>query len=117
VALDSAAFDVVSIMRGKHYRLYDKAFGKDPANWRAASPLWRLQQAGAPLLAVCSSKREEACQQAEGFAERGKSLGMQVDVLPLALAHGEINEQLGEAGAYTAAVEAFFKRIGAVPPN
>lgn len=115
VALDSAAFDVVSIMRGKHYRLYDKAFGKAPANWRAASPLWRLQQAGAPLLAVCSSKREEACPQAEGFAERGKSLGMQVDVLPLALSHGEINEQLGEAGAYTTAVEAFFKRIGAVP--
>lgn len=113
VALDSAAFDVDSIMRGKHYRLYDQAFGAEPKYWRIASPYWRLQPVGAPLLAVCSSKREEACRQAEGFAERGQKMGRQVEVLPLALSHGEINGQLGEPGAYTDAVESFFNRIGA----
>ncbi|PTT82556.1 esterase [Pseudomonas sp. HMWF010] len=115
VALDSAAFDVERIMRDRHYRLYDKAFGQDLAYWRAASPLWRLQQAGAPMLAVCSSKREEACRQAQGFAKRGSELGMQVTVLPLALSHGEINAQLGVPGAYTDAVETFLQRIGAGP--
>ena len=115
VALDSAAFDVERIMRDRHYRLYDKAFGQDPAYWRAASPVWRLQQAGAPMLAVCSSKRKEACLQAQGFAERGRALDMQVTVLPQALSHGEINAQLGVPGAYTDAVETFFQRIGATP--
>jgi arylformamidase len=115
VALDSAAFDVDSIMRGKHYRLYDQAFGAEPKYWRVASPYWRLQPAGAPLLAVCSSKREESCRQAEAFAERGKQLGRSVQVLPQALSHGAINQQLGEPGPYTDAVETFFKRVGAVP--
>lgn len=115
VALDSAAFDVERIMRDRHYRLYDKAFGQDPAYWRAASPVWRLQQAGAPMLAVCSSKRKEACLQAQGFAERGRALDMQVTVLPQALSHGEINAQLGVSRAYTDAVESFFQRIGATP--
>ena len=115
VALDSAAFDVERIMRDRHYRLYDKAFGQDPAYWRAASPVWRLQQAGAPMLAVCSSKRKEACRQAQGFAERGRALDMQVTVLPQALSHGEINAQLGVPGAYTDAVETFLQRIGATP--
>lgn len=115
VALDSAAFDVERIMRDRHYRLYDKAFGQDPAYWRAASPVRRLQQAGAPMLAVCSSKRKEACLQAQGFAERGRALDMQVTVLPQALSHGEINAQLGVPGAYTDAVETFLQRIGATP--
>ena len=115
VALDSAAFDVERIMRDRHYRLYDKAFGQDPAYWRAASPVRRLQHAGAPMLAVCSSKRKEACLQAQGFAERGRALDMQVTVLPQALSHGEINAQLGVPGAYTDAVETFFQRIGATP--
>jgi len=115
VALDSAAFDVERIMRDRHYRLYDKAFGQDPAYWRAASPVRRLQQAGAPMLAVCSSKRKEACRQAQGFAERGRALDMQVTVLPQALSHGEINAQLGVPGAYTDAVETFLQRIGATP--
>jgi len=115
VALDSAAFDVERIMRDRHYRLYDKAFGQDPAYWRAASPVRRLQHAGAPMLAVCSSKRKEACRQAQGFAERGRALDMQVTVLQQALSHGEINAQLGVPGAYTDAVETFLQRIGATP--
>lgn len=115
VVLDSAAFDVDSIMRGKHYRLYDRAFGEEPKYWRAASPYWRLQPIGAPLLAVCSSQREEACRQAEAFAEHGKQLGRSIEVLPQALSHSDINQRLGEPGPYTDAVEAFLKRIGATP--
>ena len=115
VALDSAAFDVDSIMRGKHYRFYDQAFGAEPKYWRAASPYWRLQPVGVPLLAVCSSKREEACRQAAAFAEHGKQMGRVVQVLPQALSHGAINQQLGEPGPYTDAVEAFFKHVGVTP--
>lgn len=115
VALDSAAFDVDSIMRGEHYRLYDRAFGSEPKYWRVASPYWRLQSGAVPMLAVCSSLRLESCRQAEAFAIRAKDLGVRVEMLPQALEHGDINQQLGVPGPYTDAVEAFLRRIGAVP--
>lgn len=115
VALDSAAFDVEQIMRGKHYRLYDRAFGGAAKYWRVASPYWRLQPGAVPMLAVCSSLRLASCPQAEAFAARAKDLGVRVDVLPQALEHDEINQQLGVPGSYTDAVEAFLRRVGAVP--
>lgn len=115
VALDSAAFDVERIMRSKHYRLYDRAFGDEAQYWRMASPYWRLQPGAVPMLAVCSSLRLDACRQAEAYAARAKGLGVAVEVLPQALSHSEINQQLGVPGPYTDALEAFFRRIGAVP--
>jgi arylformamidase len=115
VALDSAAFDVEQIMRGEHYRLYDRAFGGEPKYWRVASPYWRLQPGAAPMLAVCSSLRLESCRQAEAFAMRAKGLGVRVEVLPQALQHGDINQQLGVPGPYTDAVETFLRHVRAVP--
>jgi acetyl esterase/lipase len=107
VALDSAAFDVVAVMEGRHFRLYDRAFGDDRALWERASPLHRLERAPPPMLLVCSSRRRESCSQAETFARKSKGLGGDVEVLPVDLSHGEINAELGEAGAYTQRVETF----------
>jgi acetyl esterase/lipase len=124
VALDSAAFDVPAVMGGQHLRLYDEAFGADPAFWRAASPLQQLDVAGAPLLAVCSSvRRDQPCAQAEAFAARARGLGMRVEVLPEPLSHGQINQQLGLDNDYTRAVERFLasldgelaRRLGSAP--
>jgi arylformamidase len=112
VALDSAAFDLSPIMRERHYALYDKAFGSDPELWRAASPLQILQPGARPLLAVCSSRREEACRQAEAFAVKAAGLGVKVDVLPKDLSHRQINQLLGSDITYTAEVDAFLARLG-----
>src|SRR2546428_837482 len=49
VLLDSAALDVPHIMEAKHARLYDRAFGREPAYWRSVSPLHALQQAALPM--------------------------------------------------------------------
>lgn len=111
VSLDSAAFDVTAIMKARHARLYDRAFGQDPNFWAATSPLHQLKQAQAPLLAVCSSRRDDACPQAQGFADKAKSLGMRVTVLPQDRSHAQINDELGEPGAYTEAVEAFLRSL------
>ena len=113
VALDSAALDIAPIMQRKHYKLYDPAFGNDPAFWKAASPLQQLHAGAKPLLAVCSSRREESCEQAKGFAAHGMRLGVRVEVLPQDLSHGDTNEQLGLPGAYTQAVEAFLASLSA----
>lgn len=111
LALDSAALDVPQLMRLPHLRLYDAAFGSDPAQWALASPVQQLQQAAAPLLAVCSSRRRIACSQAERMAQQGRALGMRVQVLPVDLTHRQTNENLGLDGAYTDAVQAFMQSV------
>lgn len=107
VALDSAAFDVPALMRGRHPPLYDQAFGRDPAHWRAASPQQNLTAKAPPMLLVCSSERRDSCPAAKGFADAAHALGVRAQVLPQARSHGEINADLGLPGAYTAAVDAF----------
>jgi acetyl esterase/lipase len=112
VALDSAGYDVVKVMEGRHFRLYDQAFGKDPAFWREGSPLHRLNGTPPPLLLVCSSKRSVSCPQAQAFAATAMQLGGRVQVLPEALSHREINATLGEPGRYTSEVDAFLRSLG-----
>lgn len=110
VALDSAAMDVAAIMnQQRHMKLYDEAFGTDPAVWQALSPLARLKAAPAPMMMVCSSRRADSCAQAQAFADKARSLGGQTSVLSQDLSHGEINAKLGEPGAYTDAVSRFLR--------
>jgi acetyl esterase/lipase len=111
VALDSAAINVVAIMQGPHLPLYDAAFGDDPAYWRAASPLQQLKTRGAPLLAVCSTRRRESCPQARNFVDKAHGLHMRAQVLGEDLSHRQINEELGLPGDYTAQVEAFLATL------
>jgi acetyl esterase/lipase len=111
VALDSAAMDVPGLMAQPHFPLYDKAFGSDAAYWRSVSPQAQLKAGGRPLLAVCSTRRKDACPQAEAYAVQARALGMRVQVLPQDQSHGQINQTLGLPGAYTDAVEAFLATL------
>ena len=117
VALDSAAMDVVQVMQARHFRLYDQAFGNDPAIWAAASPTRQLAAGAVPLLAVCSSRRDDSCAQAKGLKARADALGVRVEVLPQDLSHKQINEQLGLPGAYTQAVDAFIATLSQRTPS
>lgn len=113
VALDSAAVDVSPIMQGKHFRLYDAAFGTDPVFWRAVSPVQQLTGVAKPMLAVCSSRRSDSCAQADLFAARAAELGVRAQVLRQDLSHRDINQALGLPGPYTEAVEAFMASLDA----
>ena len=112
VLLDSGAMDVPAIMNARHWPLYDKAFGSDPAKWEAASPFHRLAGPTLPMLAVCRKRGNESCPANQAFARKAEKLGGKVDVLPMALSHGEINMQLGLPGAYTERVEDFMRTLG-----
>ncbi len=112
VALDSAAFDVVAIMEQRHFKLYDTAFGTDPAFGRAASPDHQLSGKPAPMLLVCSSKRADSCAQARRFTQAMTARGASARVLPVALSHGDINGTLGADSAYTRDVDAFLGGLG-----
>ncbi|TVT76699.1 MAG: alpha/beta hydrolase [Denitromonas halophila] len=114
VALDSAALDVPAIMQRRHPRLYDQAFGDDPARWRDASPIDQQRTAGPPLLAVCATERKDSpCTQADAFAAAARPLGMSVEILRQARSHREINVDLGDDAAYTRAVDAFLRHVDA----
>jgi arylformamidase len=112
VLLDSGAMDVPAIMNARHWPLYDKAFGDDPAKWQAASPFHRLAGPTLPMLAVCRERGHESCPANRAFALKAEKLGGHVDVLPMTLTHGEINMQLGLPGAYTERMEAFMRDLG-----
>jgi arylformamidase len=111
VSLDSAAYDVEQAMRGRHMNIYDNAFGADPSFWRAASPYAQLSREGVPLLAVCSSRRHDSCDQARHYASKAGEFGMRVQVLPKDLSHREINETLGLPGVYTEEVDQFIRGL------
>jgi acetyl esterase/lipase len=113
VLLDSAAMDVPALMQAPHQAFYDTVFKADKAVWQQSSPLHRLQAApAAPALLVCSSQRDLSCAQNKAFATKASGFGGRVSVLPVAMSHREINQDLGLAGEYTEAVEAFMKALG-----
>ncbi len=116
IALDSAALDVPAIMEAPHPRLYDRAFGRDPGFWQAASPWHQMTKGMPPMLAVCSTLRDTPCPQARRFKEQARKFGGVVDVLPVALSHRDINAALGhndgaQAAAYTQQVDRHLRRI------
>lgn len=112
VLLDSGALNVPQIMQNKHYPLYDKAFGSDPEFWRKVSPTLVMNTRIPPVLAVCSTKRETSCAQAEQYAAQAQSFGTRAEVLKENLTHGDINAELGKAADYTAAVDQFIASLG-----
>lgn len=111
VALDSAAMDVTAIMSHRHLPLYNAPFGKDPAYWQRMSPIQALAPGAAPLLSVCSTRRDDSCQQAQQFVARASQLGIRAEILREDLSHGDINAQLGQPGAYTSSVERFLSSL------
>lgn len=109
VILDSAALDVSRIMKTRHFRLFDKAFGSDENYWLKTSPITQLQKDAIPMLLVCSTRKDYSCLQAQDFSAHAKNLGAFTLVLPEDLSHGEINKNLGIQSDYTEAVDDFIK--------
>ena len=56
VSLDSAAMDVPRVMKQRHMKLYDEAFGTDPAYWQAVSPWHQLTASVPPSLPTATSR-------------------------------------------------------------
>ncbi|WP_368564720.1 alpha/beta hydrolase [Pseudoxanthomonas sp. UTMC 1351] len=111
VSLDSGALDVPDMMqRPRIPRLYHRAFGSDTSDWVAASPHHQLTRDAVPMLLVCSTRRPDACPQGRTMAEKARSLGVAMDVLPEDLSHTQLNRELGLPSAYTDAVDAFVRR-------
>ncbi|MFY2643647.1 alpha/beta hydrolase [Achromobacter insuavis] len=107
IILDGTPFDLPGIMAAEHAPFYDKAFGNDPAYWRAASPAAQLSGPNPPTLLVCSSLRPQSCQRSRDYAQRLMAHGGQAQVLPVARNHGQINTDVGGDNDETRAILAF----------
>ena len=115
VSLDSGALDVPTLMAQPRLpQLYRDAFGSDPAFWASASPQQQLRRGALPMLLVCSSTRRfptAPCAEARSFAAHAAALQVPMQVLPEALTHSEINDNLGLPSAYTTKVQAWIERV------
>lgn len=111
VLLDGATLDVERTMKEPHMRLHDQAFGSDPAYWASVSPYRALSGTIRPVLAVCSTRRADACPQAASFVARANTFHTPASVLEQSLSHRDINLRLGQPGRYTDAVEAFLAAL------
>jgi arylformamidase len=111
VILDSAALDVVQTMTLPHLPLYRKAFGANRDYWRDASPKHHLAAGAKPLMLVCSSRRRDSCRAANRFSTKAASVGVRVEVFPVAKTHAAIDADLGAPGEYTEAVETFMRTL------
>jgi hypothetical protein len=112
ISLDSGAMNVPQIMKARHFKLYDEAFGKDPALWEAASPYHRLKGPTQPLLGICRQRSADACPQNRQLARKAADLGGKMEVQPEPMTHGEINSELGLPSTYTERVETFMRALG-----
>ena len=112
VLLDSAVYDVVSMMNNPyHESIFDDAFGSDPKLWNAASPMAQMKARMVPFLAVCSSKEDYSCASAQAFADQALGYGTNALVLPQDLDHGAINNNLGLPSDYTTQVSTFMSAV------
>lgn len=112
ISLDSGAMDVPQLMELPRLPpLYHRAFGKDRDYWISVSPYHALTRRSLPMLAVCSSRRSDACPQTHALARKAATLGVRVEVLSEDLSHRDINRSLGQASAYTEAVDAFLQTL------
>lgn len=93
---------------------YAEAFGTDPAEWPAASPLHQLGKTSAPWLGICSTTRpDKPCEQSDAYVKKSLALGVPAQTLPLPKGHGKLNSELGKSGSYTDAVEKFMVSLDA----
>ncbi|MGB1077566.1 MAG: carboxylesterase family protein [Bdellovibrionales bacterium] len=111
VLLDSAALDVVKLMKEPHARLYDKAFGSKLYVWRKSSPYHQLTSEAKPMALVCSEKREESCAQTLAFARQADTFGVETRIIERMLSHSQINTRLGDEGEYTDLVDDFIQSL------
>ncbi len=108
VVIDTAALDMVEVMRRPHYPFYDPVFGSDPRFWAAASATRQLQGPPVtPVLLVHGDARDDARAAADSFAHRAQALGGLVRVLPVPMGHLDLNDALGHPGPYTDAIDAY----------
>lgn len=107
VPVDTASFNFLVDPYGwfvnRQKKIREEAFGTDRAIYAAASPTLVAAKARpgtlSPFLIFVGSKREDAVEQSNAFAQALRQSGNQATVVPLDLGHARINQAIGDAGS------------------
>ncbi|MEO1241650.1 MAG: alpha/beta hydrolase [Pseudomonadota bacterium] len=111
VSLDTP-YDLVKRMTSPNPpEIYKRVFSENPDYWEKASPFYSLTDKLPPFLAVCSTRSDTLCGQAEHFLEKVESLGSYGEILAVDLSHNEINSELGKENCFTSKVDDFLKKM------
>lgn len=118
VALDGAAYDVPAQMaEGPEMmqKIYQQAFGTDPARERALSPTLQAAAPNAPAFLILHVQREDGIRQSEALAAALRKAGTDVSVQGFdgqgLRGHMEINRRLGDSDyPATAALDGWLKQ-------
>jgi acetyl esterase/lipase len=118
VLLDGAGYDVAQNIEDAEFqtrRIYEDAFGFDPARHRALSPLTHVGGEDAPdWLALYVEDRAESARQSEMLVDALTKSGRAAQATAISgTDHGRMNREIGtEAGAaQTEAIDAFLARV------
>ena len=117
VALDTRAYDISRMFKEETtgQRIYERAFGNDPANWAKLSPLTYVQSGSRlpPFAVAYSGQGQSRSTMAADFVQQIQTFGGQAVLIPGDdQTHAEINQQFGQPGdAVTEAVMAFLADI------
>lgn len=116
ILLDGAGYDVPQQMQGARFlrqRIYEPAFGSDPARQRALSPITYAAAPNVPdWLIVYSTQRRDSPAQSRGLGSALSAAGARVAYQPIDAGHMPINRDFGSADyAGNAAVEAIMRGV------
>ncbi|MEK6542566.1 MAG: alpha/beta hydrolase [Pseudomonadota bacterium] len=116
ILLDGAGYDVVRQMAAARFlaqRIYEPAFGTDPARQRALSPITYAGGRDVPSwLIIHDNDRDDSVAQSTAFATALTNGGAMVQRLPMEGTHMSINIDFGNTGyAGNAAIEAIMRRV------
>ena len=117
VLLDGAGYDVPANMARSDLqapRIYENAFGTDPARQAALSPINHVGAPDAPAwLILHVANRHQSRDQSEALAARLREAGAGAEAVAISNTnHGRLNRELGKDGdAATERVDAFLREL------
>lgn len=112
ISLDSSAFNIVARLTEKEPSArYQTVFGEDVDYWKKASPAYSVSKKLPPFMAVCSTRSETACKEAEKFQVKSEAVGANVTITAVDMSHQELNGQLGLPSCYTKMIDDFIKEL------
>lgn len=112
---DTEGFDIAARIAngGIAARLYQNAFGTDPAGWEAASPINHVERGkGIPPILLTRRGAPSRVAQLQTFADTLRSAGVDVQVIDATgYSHGDVNRLIGSTTdpVMTKPVTAFFE--------
>lgn len=112
ISLDSSAYNIVSRLTEKEPPArYQSVFGEDINYWKKASPALSVTNKLPAFMAVCSTRSDTACPEAQKFQSRAETVGADVSIVAVDMSHRDINGELGVSSCYTQQVDKFIQEL------